>query len=327
MPSIQRAAQYNMGRQNMEADCIDGIKDVWKDNLEEEFVHIRKIIKDYPYIAMDTEFPGVVAKPEGQYSTMFDYQYQTLRCNVDLLKIIQIGFSFFNEQGQAAPGISTWQFNFQFDLQVDTYAEDSIQLLQKSGLQFSRHHRDGIDPKAFSVLLITSGAVMMDNVKFLSFHSGYDFGYLMRMLTCSAMPESEAVFFEKLALHFPVIYDVKFLMKSCKNLKGGLQEVSEQLKLERVGPQHQAGSDSLLTGHTFFQMRELYFEGHIDNDKYLGHLYGLGATYVQNGQEAVGSYVPSCMGAPASDAPPNPSPANGGEAPEGEESEAKGGEE
>lgn len=47
-------------------------------------------------------------------------------------------------------------------------------------------------------------------------------------------------------------------MKSCKNLKGGLQEVAEQLDLERIGPQHQAGSDSLLTGMAFFKMREVH---------------------------------------------------------------------
>jgi hypothetical protein len=47
-------------------------------------------VEKYPYVAMDTEFPGVVARPiSDQYST--DYQYQTLRCNVDLLKIIQLG--------------------------------------------------------------------------------------------------------------------------------------------------------------------------------------------------------------------------------------------
>lgn len=49
----------------------------------------------------------------------------------------------------------------------------------------------------------------------------------------------------------------QYLMKSCKNLKGGLQEVADQLELERVGPQHQAGSDSLLTGMAFFKMREV----------------------------------------------------------------------
>ena len=46
-------------------------------------------------------------------------------------------------------------------------------------------------------------------------------------------------------------------MKSCKRLKGGLQEVADQLELERIGPQHQAGSDSLLTGAAFFKMKEV----------------------------------------------------------------------
>lgn len=136
------------------------------------------------------------------------------------------------------------------------YAQDSIDLLQNSGIQFKKHEEEGIDSLDFAELLMSSGIVLMDNVRWLSFHSGYDFGYLLKLLTDQNLPTEEGDFFEYLRLYFPTIYDVKYLMKSCKNLKGGLQEVADQLELRRVGPQHQAGSDSHLTGMAFFKMRE-----------------------------------------------------------------------
>ena len=97
-----------------------------------------------------------------------------------------------------------------------------------SGLQFDRHEREGIEPIHFAEMLIVSGIVLLDNVKWLSFHSGYDFGYLLSMLTNQNLPEGETEFFETLKVYFPNVYDVKYLMKSCKNLKGGLQEVSRK---------------------------------------------------------------------------------------------------
>lgn len=50
------------------------------------------------------------------------------------------------------------------------YAQDSIDLLQNSGLQFVRHQDEGIDPVVFAELLMTSGVVIMEDVRFLSFH-------------------------------------------------------------------------------------------------------------------------------------------------------------
>lgn len=66
---------------------------------------------------MDTEFPGVVARPIGEFRSTADYQYQMLRCNVDLLRIIQLGLTFLDESGKTPGGsYTTWQFNFKFNL-------------------------------------------------------------------------------------------------------------------------------------------------------------------------------------------------------------------
>ena len=57
------------------------MKEVWSYNLEDEFKNICRIVNEYPYVAMDTEFPGVVARPIGEFKSIANYQYQLLRCN------------------------------------------------------------------------------------------------------------------------------------------------------------------------------------------------------------------------------------------------------
>ena len=248
------------------------IRDVWAENLDAEMAVLRSLVDRYPYIAMDTEFPGIVARPIGKFPSKADYHYQTLRCNVDMLKIIQLGITLADENGDLAKvdgAVSTWQFNFRFSLEEDMYAQDSIDLLTKSGIDFVKHTNHGIDVYSFGELLITSGLVMLEDVKWISFHSGYDFGYLVKIMSCTPLPKEEADFRVKLRTFFPSLYDIKYLMKSCRNLKGGLQDIAEEMGIQRIGPQHQAGSDSLLTGMIFFQMRQRYFEGKIDDAQFL----------------------------------------------------------
>lgn len=235
-----------------------------------------------------------------------------------MLKVIQIGLTLFNEDGETPParpgpelGLSTaarrnvnqgpfpysWQFNFKFSLKEDMYNEKSIESLQQAGIDFNLLERDGIDPHDFASLLIPSGLVCFDNVRWISFHGGYDFGYLTKLLICMPLPNDEVDFDHKMKLYFPSTYDVKHLMKHAIRLhnsglltpsdpnsaeilqkfehKSGLENIAETLKVKRIGSAHQAGSDSLLTGKVFFQMRDKIFNSEIP-DEHLGKVWGLG---------------------------------------------------
>jgi CCR4-NOT transcription complex subunit 7/8 len=254
------------------------IKNVWASNLREEMERIMDIVDTYPYVAMDTEFPGVLARPIGIFKNAQDFHYQTLKCNVDVLKIIQLGLTFCDENGRPAPGVSTWQFNFKFNMAEDMYSQDSIDLLERSGINFRELSENGIDPREFGEVIMTSGVVLNDDLKWITFHAGYDFAYFVKLLSCQALPKDETEFFELLQIYFPCIYDLKCVARSCEALHGGLQRIADHLAVNRLGPQHQAGSDALLTAATFFKVRTEFFENVID-EKHMGTLYGLGGTY------------------------------------------------
>ncbi|KAE8735653.1 putative CCR4-associated factor 1-like protein 6 [Hibiscus syriacus] len=179
------------------------------------------------------------------FKSSYDYHYQTLKDNVDILIFASL-----------------------------TFANDSIELLRQRGIDFKKNNEKGIDAMRFVELLISSGIVLNDGVHWVTFHSGYDFGYLLKLLTCQNLPDTQAGFFNLINIYFPTLYDIKHLMKFCNSLHGGLSKLAELLEVERVGICHQAGSDSLLTSCTFRKLNENFFSGTLEN--YSGVLYGLG---------------------------------------------------
>eukprot|EP01031_Cornospumella_fuschlensis_P041552 gene41552-50709_t len=110
------------------------------------------------------------------------------------------------------------------------FAQDSIELLKTSGIDFERFERYGIDVQYFGELLMMSGLVLNDDIKWLSFHSKYDFGYLLKTLTCIDLPYDEPTFLDLLFTYFPCIYDVKYMMTLTDNLHGGLSNVADMLQ-------------------------------------------------------------------------------------------------
>eukprot|EP00667_Euglena_gracilis_P017448 EG_transcript_18404 len=264
------------GVSKRDASCI---RDVWAYTLHTEMQNISKIVDDFPYVSMDTEFPGVVVHPVGNFNSDSRIYWKTIQCNVNILKIIQLGLTFSDELGRHPPGVCTWQFNFKFDIEMDMYAQDSIELLQSGGIDFQKHSTHGIDVQVFGEMLTASGLVLNDDMKWISFHSGYDFGYLLKILTNSDLPDDENDFFDMLDTYFHAVYDIKYIMKTCSDLnhKAGLSQLAEELAVERIGPCHQAGSDSLITCHTFFKMIKTHVKNfRFSDSRWRNVLYGLG---------------------------------------------------
>ena len=252
------------------------IKEVYSDNFEEAFKEINSIKNKYNYIGMDTEFPGVVynLKPITK-----DFYYKTMKTNVNGTKLIQLGISFSNKNGEFPEKYKyhTWQFNFLFDKEKDKFSQESINLLENNGINFEKLKKNGIKPEDFAQKLLLSGLVLNPNFHWVSYQGSYDFAYLLRILIKDNLPETEEEFMRTLNLYFPSFYDVRMLIRDDENLfYGGLNKLIANLEIERKGINHQAGSDAIATVEAFHQLKE---EGIIDNNKiktFKNVLYGLG---------------------------------------------------
>ncbi|XP_039003481.1 probable CCR4-associated factor 1 homolog 7 [Hibiscus syriacus] len=193
------------------------IREVWDENLASEIRLIRTIVDKYPYIAMDTEFPGTVVVPTGT----------------------------------------------------------------SNGIDFKKNKEKGVSFRDFGELLMSSGVVSNHKVHWVVFHSGYDIGYSLKLLTGTNLPRTKQGFFDLVRAFFPNIYDVKHMITRANGVHGSLKNVAEQLQIERIGPAHQAGSDSLVTCRVFMRLKARFF-GDRETEKLAGVLFWLGAVDQSN---------------------------------------------
>lgn len=264
----------------------------------------------------------------GTFHGKTDYHYQTLRCNVDFLQLIQLGISLFTAEGktvierQSASTDSaidvnvpnalarknapcTWQFNFKFSLEADMYSQGAIDSKIAAGVEFAMLEKDGVDPHEFASLMISSGLVCDEDVRWISNHAGYDFGCLLKLLLCRPMPDEENSFGMLVKKFFPTHYDLKYLCRKAVILHkngalastnsdpqmaevaqrleqiwktpsgpGKLDLIADSMKIKRTGSAHLAGSDSLLAGKVFFFVRDKLLGGELPED-FRNKMWGL----------------------------------------------------
>ncbi|KAL8136217.1 putative CCR4-associated factor 1 homolog 11 [Apium graveolens] len=237
------------------------IREVWRKNLVEEFFYIRSALQSHPCVSLDTEFPGCVV-PDIENRKFYDLKpeetYSLMKANVDASKLIQLGLTLFDKFGNlpdlGCVGVCfVWQFNFrEFDVEKDLQNVSSIALLKQHGIDFSANKQHGVRSVDFAWLF---KHCFGPGCTWVTFHGGYDFGYLIKALTNSRLPEDLGTFINLWRRYFGYsTYDVKAMMETFR-LRGGLESLASRFNLVRVaGKPHQAGSDSLLTMQLFVKV-------------------------------------------------------------------------
>jgi CCR4-NOT transcription complex subunit 7/8 len=161
--------------------------------------------------------------------------------------------------------------------------------LKLAGINFEKHKTHGLDPQLFSEYLLTSGLVLSDAVTWICFQGNQDFGYIYRILANTPIPDSEDGFLDDIKCYFPNLYDIKYMKHEFEELRGGLSRLGDMLGLDRIGQQHQAGSDSWLTGLAYFKLLETYLQSKDIPTEYNNILYGMGVS--ENDEQYLDNYT------------------------------------
>lgn len=160
-----------------------------------------------------------------------------MKKNVDALNPIQIGLTLHSTLGGQTGGpVCTWQFNLKFDLKVDHFQADAIQLLTNAGIDFDRLKRDGIDRETFARALKKTDLLRNDTSNWITFHGIYDYGYMVKLLSGQELPRTEQEFIQAARDYFPRQWDLKIIVQQIETLRGSsLQKLGNLLNVNRYG--------------------------------------------------------------------------------------------
>lgn len=143
-----------------------------------------------PRLLQDTSFPGIVARPlrplsEGPAKLtakdVEEYHYQSIRLNVDVMPVLQVGLTLFDASGNMPPGGPVWQFNMRFDPTNDLASPFALDQMRRTGVDLERLSREGVPHSRLGEVMMVSGLVLVEGPKWVTFQSGYDMAFLLKV--------------------------------------------------------------------------------------------------------------------------------------------------
>ncbi|XWS62798.1 hypothetical protein CRYUN_Cryun06bG0041400 [Craigia yunnanensis] len=134
------------------------VRQVFAEDLKIEFRIIQDAIANYPFISMDTEFPGTIFKQDKRIiqvgNPVINYHY--MKSNIDALKIIQLGLTLSDSENR--------------------YIPESIELLKQQSINFVKNMEKGIDSRDFGMMILTQQPLPCDLKSFMELLVNF-FGY------------------------------------------------------------------------------------------------------------------------------------------------------
>ncbi|CAH8267380.1 unnamed protein product [Arabidopsis lyrata] len=228
-------------------------REIWSWNRNEEMSLIEDCLRNYRFIAIDTEFPGSLRQTSQDATD--DERYNDMSFSVDRTKLIQLGLTLFDINGRIG---GTWEINFSDFGVDDARNEKSIEFLRRNGLDLRKIREEGIGIKGFFSELFWI-LKKTRNITWVTFHGYYDIAYLLKCFTGEDLPFTSERFSKAVARILGSVYDLKVMAGRCLGLSSrlGLESLAHELGLNRVGTAHHAGSDSELTARVFAKMAKI----------------------------------------------------------------------
>ncbi|CAN6237917.1 unnamed protein product [Urochloa humidicola] len=252
-------------------------------NSDAELDVIASLLPHYPYVTVDTEYPGTVHRPaagkrDGDFTA--DERYALLRANADELPVVQLGVTLCDAHGNLPVVVDfatghhaerAWEFNFSdFDVESHRHAPQSVEFLRSQGIDFERARRCGVASAAvgdkLAAILAAARGSNNNELTWVAFGGAYDMAYLVKMLSGGQpLPETREGFVAKVKeLLGGRVFDAKYMAEHCGrgDLRGvGLRSVAANLGVPRpiVEPPCLAGPKSLTACriHTVLRMHVL----------------------------------------------------------------------